>query len=73
MEWEEVKVGDKVEDKEEAIFRIRNYNINHLERKEECTKISYSLLPTEKGETTIYFKIKSANTNEEFEQKIRVD
>jgi len=40
---------------------------------EECKKISYSLLPTEKGETVIYFKIKSANTNEEFEQKINVE
>jgi len=39
----------------------------------ECTKISYSLTTLEKGDTTIYFNVKSSNTNEDFEQKITVE
>jgi len=39
----------------------------------ECKTTSYSLLPTQQGETTIYFNVSSSNTNEHLQQPIKVD
>jgi len=39
---------------------------------DECKKTQYSLLPTQKGETTIYFNVSSSNTNERLLQPILV-
>jgi len=39
----------------------------------ECREVAYNLTPIQKGDTTIYFNVNSANSSEKFEQKIRVD
>ncbi|MAG18338.1 MAG: hypothetical protein CL944_02605 [Candidatus Diapherotrites archaeon] len=40
---------------------------------DECGKTQYALLPTQKGETTIYFNVSSSNTNERLLQVIMVE
>ncbi|MCR4335170.1 MAG: hypothetical protein NUV57_01385 [archaeon] len=40
---------------------------------DKCEKTQYSLLPTQKGETTIYFNVSSSNTNERLLQPIMVE
>lgn len=39
----------------------------------DCEKVEYSLLPIQKGETTIYFNVDSSNTTDKVEQTIKVD
>ena len=38
-----------------------------------CAKVEYSLLPIQKGETTIYFNVDSSNTTDKVEQEITVE
>ena len=39
----------------------------------DCTSVEYSLLPIQKGETTIYFNVDSSNTIDKVEQIITVE
>ncbi len=38
----------------------------------ECKKIEYTLLPIQKGNTTIYFNVESSNSNEQYQQIILI-
>lgn len=38
-----------------------------------CKNVEYSLLPIQKGETTIYFNVDSSNTTDKVEQEIKVE
>jgi len=39
----------------------------------KCKSVEYSLLPIQKGETTIYFNVDSSNTTDQVEQTITVE
>ncbi|MCR4368995.1 MAG: hypothetical protein NUV67_03760, partial [archaeon] len=38
-----------------------------------CKQIAYSLIPVQKGDTTIYFNVNSSNTNKQLEQPVTVE
>ncbi len=71
--YQQAEMNVKVEEiHEPLVFFSPNGEDSFTLNRDECRKIGYRLVPGKQGETTIYFNVNFANTNQQFQKVVSV-